>query len=472
MNSNRQKILLYGLLAASLVLGQFAAQLNVLIASALAAWVVFQKRLDLLPLLFLANFPVTAFNLDWSMYGSYEGTVEIYQKAYINFAGLPISSGLVTVVAMAAVCGLNLLNNPNRYYPGLMKFFFALWILGATVSLLIALNGIMNGHRAWSGPLRGYLSLIGLFYGFSLISPSTRSRDMLFRDLLILAAFVGTIASLSMFHHRVVFLFASLIPALAGASFRRPGLLVKLLSVFNLFIWAYFVAFKGNTLTLISLYMTSAGLGAWVYISSAAVRRLIGHAFGGFMIVVIVVYMVVAIYGARHFSFSELAYGGTKTTMVEDILFKVFDDRARLWGFVLEDIRRDNLFIPVSGEDLMVIHPKFGEVYVRHGAHNSFLQALRENGIIAGGIIIILMGFCLVKTAQVYRESQAGFSAALAAGSLPTLTVGAVTGHYVIGQTAGALIFLIIGLALSMRVVTPGGPAQAAGYRRRRGMRR
>jgi hypothetical protein len=449
MFSNR-KLLFYGIVIGSIMLGRLGApQLNVLICSGMAAWIVFNKRLDLLPLLLLCNLPITAFNIDYSIYRTFEGQVEVYKSDYISIAGLPISAGLVTVVAMAAVCGLNLLNRPEKYYRGAMAAMFALWIIGALVSLLIGISGKLQAYQAWSGPLRGYLSLIGVFYGYAIAIDRPQWKSIVFRDLLIFFLIIGALALPGFFYHRIMFVGVSVVPAMAivALTLRRPW--SRLLGLANLIVWFVYALFVGSTFTLLLLFMMSAGLSSLALIKMTGARRILGIAFGVPMIIAITAYMFIAIIGTKYVSLEQIVYGGGELTFGEEILFKVFDDRAQLWVYVLEDIRRDNLFMPIPGEDMLVMHPKYGEVYVRHGAHNSYLQALRENGVIAGGIIIIIMAYCLIAVSKSYGVSSQSETIAWAAGALPTLTVGAVTGHYVIGQLVGAFIFLFVGMAIA-----------------------
>ena len=453
--NTRIKVLLYGLVFGSLLIAVAVPQFNVLLCSMVAAYIIIRQRLDLFPLLILTNIPVSSFFLGGGAdYGSFEYSVEVYETAYINIAGLPVSAGLVTVLVMAFVCYANFMNAPHRFYPGSLKAMFILWNVGALFAVLIAINGIMHHHQAWSGPLRGYLSTIGIFYGYAIAMKSPHLKGPLFIDFLLFFFFIGLIAAVGIFHHRILFLGAGFVPGLAVIALRRSDPLSKLLGAGNLIVWALY-ALAGfsmrheTTFTLISLFIVSSGLGVLTMLRSSGMIRLTGKLLGYPAVFAILFYVLFSIYGAKHFAMGSYANSGAELTLVERIQFKVFDDRARLWGFVLDDIMRDNKILPIPGEDLMVMHPKRGVVYVRHGAHNSYLQALRENGFISGGIIIILMMYALVRAGKAYGGSTVGVTGALAIGAIATLTVGAVTGHYVIGQTIGALIFMLGGMAMA-----------------------
>ena len=440
---------------ASIALGKFVPQLNVLFCSMVAVYIIVRQRLDLFPLLILSNIPITSFFLGGGAdYGTFEYTVEVYQTAYINIAGLPISAGLVSVVTMAFVCYANFMNAPQRFYPGALKGMFILWNIGALFAVLIALNGILNHHQAWSGPLRAYLSTVGIFYGYAVASKSPYLKTPLFIDFLLFFLCIGLIAMAGLFHHRILFLGAGFVPGLAFIALRRSDFLSKLLGASNLLVWALyalvgFTRLGETTFTLIALFLVSSGLGCLTMLRSPGIIRSAGKLLGYPAVIAIIFYVCFAIYGAKYFGVGAYAHTGVELGLAEQIKYKIFDDRAHLWGFVLDDIMRDNKILPVPGEDLMTIHPKRGVMYVRHGAHNSYLQALRENGFISGGIIILLMMFTLVRSAKAYGGSVIGVTGALAIGSIATLTVGAVTGHYVIGQTIGAFIFMLGGMAMA-----------------------
>ena len=453
--NTRNKFLLYGLVIASLLIARLVPQFNVLLCSTVAIYIVVRQRLDLIPLLILTNIPVTSFFLGGGAeYGTYEYIVEVYETAYINFLGLPISAGLVSVVAMALVCYGNFAKAPHSYYPGILKPMFILWNVGAFFALFIALNGMLQGNQAWSGPLRGYLSTVGIFYGYALTIRSPHLKGPLFVDFLLLFLCFGILAALGLFHHRILFLGAGFVPGLALIALRRQNPLSKLLGFANLVVWAFYAlfgfTFRGETtLTLMALFMVSCFLGMLTLFRSQNLINLAGRLLAYPAIFLIILYMVLAIHGSKKFSIGQYARSGAELTLVEKIQFKIFDDRAALWGFIWDDIMSDHKILPIPGQDLLTVHPKRGITYVRHGAHNSYLQALRENGFISGTIIIILMFFILVRSARAYGGSMTGITGALAIGSITTLTVGAVTGHYVIGQTIGAFIFALGGMAMA-----------------------
>lgn len=449
------KILLYILVVFSLLVAPILPQLNVALCSAVAVYTILRQRFDFFPLLLLTNIPITSFFLGGGPeYGSFEYTVEVYQSAYINIAGLPISAGLVSTVAIALVSYNNFLADPGRFFPGKLKGMFVLWNIGAFFAVLIAANGFLNNNEAWSGPLRAYLSTVGIFYGYAVAIKSTNLKNPLFTDFLVFFFGVGIIAVLGVFHHRILFLGAGFVPGLALIALRRKSHLSKFLGFGNLIVWGLY-ALAGlsfgdmTTFTLISLYLLSFLLGFIVLARWIKLLQISSRLLGYPAIIVIFAFMLFAIYGAGKFSMVQYAYSGVEMNLVEKIKFKIFDDRAKLWRFVWDDIKSDNKILPVPGEGLLTIHPNRGMMLVSHGAHNSYLQAIRENGIISGPIIILLMMFALVRAAKAYGKSEVGVSGAVAIGAISTLTIGAVTGHYVIGQTIGVYIFLLGGIAMA-----------------------
>jgi hypothetical protein len=104
---------------------------------------------------------------------------------------------------------------------------------------------------------------------------------------------------------------------------------------------------------------------------------------------------------------------------------------------------------------------------MRHSAHNSYFQPLRENGFVSGGIIILLMIFSLLGAAGSLRIFFTGMMAAFAIGAIFTLKVGATAGHYVIGQTAGVYVFLLAKFAMAC-----GSFAEESAHSQVRGMQK
>ena len=451
----QSKVWMYSLVIGSLVIAKVEPQFNVLLCAAMAVYIVVRQRLDLIPLLILANIPISSFFFGGGAeYGTFEYSVEVYETAYINLFGLPISAGLVCVVAMAFVCYSNFAKAAQLYYPGVFKPMFIFWNVGALFAVLIALNGMLIGNQGWAGPLRAYLSTVGIFYGYALTIRSSHMRETLFVDFLILFLCLGVLAVLGVFHHRILFLGAGFVPALALIALSRQNLASKFLGLANLIVWISYTligfTFRGETtFTLMALFYVSFSLGLIITLRLQRLTKIVGQLLAYPTIFIIILYMSLAIFGFNKFSIGDYGRSGAELTLVEEVRFKIFDDRAGLWVTIWDDIMRDNKILPIPGEDLLVMHPKRGITYVRHGAHNSYLQALRENGFLSGTIIILLMFFTLKRSAKAYSLSVAGTTGALAIGSIATLTVGAVTGHYVIGQTIGVVIFMLGGMAMA-----------------------
>ena len=457
MNS-KPKAFFYATVLIAMAIGKIVPAFFVLVGSAIAIYITATRRLDLLPVLILTNVPITSFlGGDTVDYGSYEYSVEVYQTAYINFLGLPISAGFVTTVSIGVMCIINFFKDPFRAYPGKLRIMFFLWVIGAFFALFISLNGMLMGNNAWSTPLRGFLSLSGVFYGYFLISHFPGASRMLFRDFSLVFLCFGILGCLGIFHHRVMWIGAAIIPVLAVFALKRNDFLARCIGVGNLLVWVLYCILGytksgETTFTLQSLFIFSLIFSVVFTLRSPALRQTAAFLLGTPAILIVFFYMSFSIYGAHRYGTADLIKGGYELSLAERIKFKMFDDRARHWSFVIEDITRDNKILPIPGELMRIIHPTRGEMFVTYGAHNSYLEALRQNGVVSGGIIILTILFSIISASKVLKHSRAGVTTALAIGAITTLLVGGTTGHYVIGQTAGVYIFILAGMSIGRNV--------------------
>lgn len=438
----------------SMAIGQFAPAINVLIGSTVAAYIVFSRKLELLPLLILTNIPITSFFFGATPeYGTFEYSVEVYHTAYVNFLGLPISAGFVATLSIGIMCIINFIQEPERAYPGALKAMFVLWLIGALFAVLISFNGMFLGHNGWSTPLRAFLSLSGVFYGHYLISRSARVTEMLNKDFAILFLIFGVMGCLGIFHHRVFWIGAAIIPALSIFALVKRDLPARCIAIANLVAWTFycllgFTLSKETTFTLQALFLFSLILSLVFIKRGSNWTKFTSFSLGVPTLFIIAFYIYFAVIGAQKYGTAELTRAGYELSWSEKIMFKIFDDRARHWGFVLDDIASENKILPIPGNPMKVIHATRGEMYVTYGAHNTYLEAIRQNGVISGGIIITIIIFSILSAARTLRNPRTGTTAVLSIGVSVTLIIGGTTGHYVIGQTAGVYIFLLVGMAI------------------------
>ena len=123
------------------------------------------------------------------------------------------------------------------------------------------------------------------------------------------------------------------------------------------------------------------------------------------------------------------------------------------YGLSVTDILEPPYFLKPSGRPFVLHHISRGDIYVKSGAHNTFIQSIRTNGWYSGIVIIIILCIAVMKNTLVYRRSHIGEIKAVAIATIATGTFGAMTGHYVFGLDAGFWIMTFAGFSYSVFLI-------------------
>ena len=122
---------------------------------------------------------------------------------------------------------------------------------------------------------------------------------------------------------------------------------------------------------------------------------------------------------------------------------KILADRLPFWYAAFEQIISGPYIIVPSGRPLKIIGITNDWVV---GAHNTILEMLRLNGLVAGSFILYIYFFGLRNLIVVLGNSNIRFLRTLAAGLLSVAIVGMTTGDFPADQTIGFWIWSISGL--------------------------
>jgi hypothetical protein len=429
----------------TVLLGFISAQLSILVGCALVAYMMWMCDARYLPALMIAVWRPTDFLLKG--YGSFDFALAEVASSYIMVGGMPVTINLVMIVMVPARVLFEFFNNPNyacsKVHPG----WLFIWGIALIPALIMALLGKLEGNNGWADPVRSVFVVGSYFYGLFMARTWPTSGDFIYRRLvpIILAIFV--IKYTVGFHHRILWIWGGMLPALSLYlfQFKRP---LSLLCSGGVMLFAVIFSFNilsssTMTFTLVGLFLVSLVMGVIAFIPMGGLRKFFGWFFGWPAVATMFVFVSFVVW-----KYEDLARPGEKSyTLVDKLRSKVFDDRAGVWTSSIRSIGDGNMFIHPAGRPWILRHEKKGEIEVLFGSHNSIIDQLRKNRLIAGPLILLIVFFAVVRSSQVLRHSPIPEAKVLAITCIATGTVGIVTGHYPLSQNAGFWFLSFGGIA-------------------------
>jgi hypothetical protein len=132
---------------------------------------------------------------------------------------------------------------------------------------------------------------------------------------------------------------------------------------------------------------------------------------------------------------------------------KLFDDRSVIWEGALRDVLTPPISFKPSGRTFTIEYPGYGSIDWRFGAHNTFLEQLRQNGLWVGLLLLFILAIALHYASAALHHLLPPVRA-LAIGILPSGTVGAFTGQYIFTESAGVWVLCIGGICWGLSAVS------------------
>lgn len=340
---------------------------------------------------------------------------------------------------------------------GFEKKLFFLWLSAFFPSSVISIKGLLEGNNGWSLPILAMFVTGSFFYGILLSEKWTQKQNIVGKNFNHLITIILIFAVIGQFHHRILWLFASLVPGLSFLAWNQKK--TKLSGFLQLtLIGAYCMGYgikttvdsgiegSESTFTLMGLFMLSLLLNTVVFYSAKDLKKIITSLMGFPIIIIclVFVYFVAGSFQVEKKSGSRNAY---TVSIKERLVTKIYEDRASVWNSNIKYITTPPYFFKPAGRSVEIESSTGGYKDVNYGAHNAYIQSVRLNGWYSGLINIVILIFAILCSARILRRSKIREIRILSISTILQGTFASMTGHYPVSINAGFWIFVIAGIS-------------------------
>jgi len=151
--------------------------------------------------------------------------------------------------------------------------------------------------------------------------------------------------------------------------------------------------------------------------------------------------------------------------LVNRFLFKLFLDRGVLWRAAWTEVVQNHELLSPAGRPLTVYSPALASQdnqWTVH-VHNSYLEMLRETGIVGGIVFLVLVARLWLRLARALLDRMPPLERVFAGAALITVLVGSTTGIFPFDFFAGPWVWSWAGIAVGLSLSSvPGDPRGAA----------
>jgi ABC-type amino acid transport system permease subunit len=365
----------------------------------------------------------------------------------IFIAGFPITLQLFTLVCITSRTLIEWLVHPRTFLRSRWrKCSFVLWFVFFVITFISAFWGKSLGNENWTQPLRASMSLAALFYG-AIMAEKIKSRVWVMNWLLGIAGLVLVLIAANLYWNHVGFFYV----ALGGCAFwyvvrRNHWVLVSIFGVAP-----FMIAFvTQDTLTLIA--STVCGLLAGSFLFLFHPNKSIGRSVTSIWTMLafpISVLLPLAVLISTSYPLYVL---NRDASFGSRLMSKFFLDRGTLWRAAWDRETENPEVLSPAGGGLAVNNPTArveDDLWKVH-IHNSYLEMLRQTGILGGAIFLILVGWFWLKLRNALLAPIIPIGRAFAGASLVTILVGATTGLFPFDFHAGPWVWLWAGTAVGL----------------------
>jgi hypothetical protein len=324
---------------------------------------------------------------------------------------------------------------------GFPRLLFGSWWCGLLCVVAGALTALASG-RGWTGALRGYCVLGTCFYGMLLPTLSMAALDRLVKAFSFVALVIFSIACVTAINTRLLFVLAPVASAYGYFCIRGYGRGRQPLLGAALLALSGYYCFGVGTFTQRSIW--AAALGC----AMLALPRAVGKQPSAKRL--LTACWAIALTCGLVFAYAVSLGVAEKMQIPDEILAKVrwklLADRGPIWLGAVNLLREQPYVVPTPNRPYEI--QQGGRQYLwRAHTHNLILDCLREFGVFAGPIaIVVLMGFTAGTLARF--DHYGGVPTAVLAISLFTgVIVGGLTLPYMITDRQAEPMLIACGAA-------------------------
>lgn len=325
-----------------------------------------------------------------------------------------------------------------------LRMIFWFWVLCLAGGFVNSVFSLIEGNFLWAKGLKAVLTVGCFFYGLLLAQRSKFSDDMrLVGKSLWLVLVPGILITLHLFWSHLGFWLVSIASILVFMKLR-----VKNAALYRLSALAYLPVSVGSTLTLVLISFSSFALAALAsskrkLFKNLAIKSVIFILFLGPTISLGTGFITNSL---GLFQDEVIASDDSLGSLNDRIIYKFTADRMPIWSKAYQQIIEGDFLFPTSGRSLDIIYLE-KEMEWTFGAHNTYLEILRNNGIFFGSILLIIM-YSILTMAFKKRTKHTPISLLFAISMSVTAGIGMLLNEFIVAETLGAIFWASSGVLI------------------------
>jgi hypothetical protein len=427
-----------------------------------------------LPALILMQFTPTDFK------GGYGATMDVQYERFdgltIYVFGFPLTPNFTLVLSVVARAVYDAVT-----YPGRFRHVLSPWLLLPVLvaSLVSAYNSVFLGLfervPGWSAPLRTALGSLALWYGVAIATDWQAYKAVMLRRVsLIAAAFVVCAFFFPMNNVQYCFLIpfgsACAISMLTAKEKKPPMAKPLAIGTLSMSTLNYLVGTKASEAVIEATKQSSGGVvsqttntvmaGAPVALMLIRARIVSPKNLG---IATAIATIAFATYVALPFYLASLnkdveVRANTAVTFYERAIYKLFYERSSIWRGKIKLISAPPYVFVAPSRVSTWITPGGKEMLWRPSAHNMVLEHLASEGLLSGGINLLIVFVAFLAAVRAWLARPDAFSGALAT----TFIIGMMWNGFGLGNCADSAASFLLLTTAGACCIAAAGPANGS----------
>ena len=317
---------------------------------------------------------------------------------------------------------------------------YSLWALGGILVVVGAFT-ILGSGRGWTGAMRMYSIVGGVFYGMLMPRMSPRQMNRLATGMAwVCLVYFLTLVSAS-FGGKLTFVLGPI-----GAAWAA----LHLLSRRQLMLGSILLVLTGSVCLFKATLMV---FGTWVWaVLASCIAQLTtrrgqqkNQAFAAFVLASVAFCVFLFVVGVTRQVNERQQFD---TSFLGRIEYKLYADRGPIWYGCISALMDEPSFFPTPERAFMVEWLEFNKLWI-FGPHNLFLELLNQLGMVAGPIAIVVMAYAVWGcVGAVGRDPNSGVRT-LAIAGICSILVGGLTLPYSVGDRLGENVLIPAGMAIA-----------------------
>jgi hypothetical protein len=333
-------------------------------------------------------------------------------------------------------------------------WLYTIWALGGILVVVGAFT-ILGSARGWTGAMRMYSIVGGVFYGMLMPRMTSKQVDRLATGLACTCLVFFVALLVTSFGGKLTFVIAPLGAAWAATQLLKSKRVV--LGGVLLAMTGYICLFKATFMVF----------GTWVWaVTASCVEQLTtrrgqrsNKAFAAFVVATAVFCAILFIYGVTRKVTENQQFD---TSFWGRIEYKLYADRGPIWYGCISALMEEPSLLPTPERAFFIEWLGFEKLWI-FGPHNLVLELLNQLGMVAGPIAIAVMAYAVWGCVGAIGRDQSSGVRSLATAAICSILVGGLTLPYSVGDRLGENIVFTAGLAIAnswgrqRSAVLPGG---------------